>query len=278
MDGKASQSGARSLLSKLQALPKNAEPVVSRHWHSLHEAFTDVARGIRVAAEKLKREIEERQQHLQRQQEETEKLRQQQEAEKLQRKKEAERRRRMESTRLHGSSGSSELPLASDKGVDYTRLRDLLKTGQWKKADQETLAVMLKVANRKKEGWLNMGSIEEFSCTDLRTIDQLWVKYSNGRYGFSVQKKIWLEVGENWNAFYTCVGWQITSKWMLGGWINEKSISYDNAAPLGHLPGSPFAVSQGSPFRVRWDESMNDLINVECGISALCRRIRYCNI
>ena len=91
--------------------------------------------------------------------------------------------------------------LSSKKGIDYTRLRDLLKAGEWKEADQETLAVMLKIADREKEGWLNIYSIEQFPCTDLRTIDQLWVRYSNGHFGFSVQKVIWQEVGKKMGCF-----------------------------------------------------------------------------
>ncbi|MGA9382588.1 MAG: serine/threonine-protein kinase, partial [Phormidium sp.] len=67
--------------------------------------------------------------------------------------------------------------LSSDKGVDYGKLRDLLKGGSWKEADEETLAVMLKVAGREKEGYLDRERIDKFPCTDLRTIDQLWVKY-----------------------------------------------------------------------------------------------------
>jgi HTH-type transcriptional regulator/antitoxin HigA len=56
-------------------------------------------------------------------------------------------------------------------------------------------------------------SIENFPCDDLRTIDQLWVKYSQGRFGFSVQKKIWLEVGGKVDYDTECklgdrVGWR----------------------------------------------------------------------
>lgn len=40
--------------SKLQALPTDAIPVVSRKWHSQDEAFFDIAKGIQQAAEKLK--------------------------------------------------------------------------------------------------------------------------------------------------------------------------------------------------------------------------------
>ncbi|CCQ59603.1 GUN4 domain-containing protein, partial [Crocosphaera watsonii] len=34
---------------------------------------------------------------------------------------------------------------------------------------------------------------DNFPCEDLRIIDQLWVKYSNGQFGFSVQKQIYMD-------------------------------------------------------------------------------------
>jgi hypothetical protein len=40
-------------LDALQALPKNAEPVTSKFWHTLDEAFVDVAKGIQIAIEEL---------------------------------------------------------------------------------------------------------------------------------------------------------------------------------------------------------------------------------
>ncbi|MBC6424722.1 MAG: GUN4 domain-containing protein [Hormoscilla sp. SP12CHS1] len=64
----------------------------------------------------------------------------------------------------------------------YHRLRDLLLAGKWEKADVETLRVMLQVAGRLEEGWLENDQIENFPCEDLRAIDKLWVKYSNGRF------------------------------------------------------------------------------------------------
>ncbi|NMF67536.1 GUN4 domain-containing protein, partial [Brasilonema octagenarum] len=68
--------------------------------------------------------------------------------------------------------------------MNYTQLRDLLAAGNWKQADEETARVMLAVAGREKQGWLDVKHIDNFPCLDLRTIDQLWVKYSNGRFGF----------------------------------------------------------------------------------------------
>ncbi|MBW4547098.1 MAG: GUN4 domain-containing protein [Symplocastrum torsivum CPER-KK1] len=130
--------------------------------------------------------------------------------------------------------------LSSEKNVDYTRLRNLLADGKWKEADQETLAVMLKATGREKEGWLNIESIETFPCTDLRTIDRLWVKYSDGRFGFSVQKRIWESVGgkpgkydeEIYKKFCDRVGWRLK-----GEWLTYSHISFSLfVAHSGHLP------------------------------------------
>ena len=126
--------------------------------------------------------------------------------------------------------------LKSAGGVDYTRLRDLLAAGEWKEADQETFKVMLKAARREKEGWFDTNSIENFPGDDLRTIDQLWVKYSQGHFGFSVQKKIWLEVGGKVDYDTECklgdrVGWQKGS-WTLDFYL----LTFNLQAPTGHLP------------------------------------------
>ncbi|MFM5956570.1 MAG: GUN4 domain-containing protein, partial [Dolichospermum sp.] len=117
---------------------------------------------------------------------------------------------------------------------DYRKLRDLLKAGKWKEADQETRRVMLCVGEREREGWLDINSIDNFPCADLRTIDQLWVKYSNGRFGFSVQKRIYQGLGgtrefkgEIWEKFGDKVGWRKEGSWL--GYYSD--ITFDIKAP-----------------------------------------------
>lgn len=130
--------------------------------------------------------------------------------------------------------------LKSAQGVDYTRLRDLLATGEWKEADRETFKVMLKAARREKEGWFDTNSIENFPGDDLRTIDQLWVKYSQGRFGFSVQKKIWLEIGGKVDYDTECklgdrVGWRKRRKGRKD-WLSYNDLTFNLQSPEGHLP------------------------------------------
>ncbi|MEA5471310.1 serine/threonine-protein kinase [Spirulina sp. 06S082] len=119
----------------------------------------------------------------------------------------------------------------------YQRLEALLKGGKWREADEETGKVMCQVAGREEERCLNTESIDNFPCEDLRAIDQLWIKYSKGRFGFSVQKRIYQSLGgtreydeEIWQKFGDRVGWR--RKWRL----YYKDWDFTSKAPQGHLP------------------------------------------
>ena len=131
-----------------------------------------------------------------------------------------------------------DVPLKSQWGVDYTKLRDLLAAGKWRKADWETAIKMLEVAERTSEGWLRIEDIYRFPCEDLRIIDQLWVKYSKGLFGFSVQKRIYQSLGGTreydrkiWEAFRD----RVCSR-ELYGWIEYNDRKFNTKAPQGHLP------------------------------------------
>ncbi len=74
-----------------------------------------------------------------------------------------------------------------------------------------------------------------------RSIDQLWVKYSDGKFGFSVQKRIYQSLGgtkeynwEIWEKFGNKVGWR--KGIVRQRWLYDKDITFDKKAPEGHLP------------------------------------------
>jgi hypothetical protein len=156
-----------------------------------------------------------------------------------------------------------DIKLISAVGLDYRKLRDLLAQGKWNEADAETARVMLVVAKREKEGWLDFEHIDNFPCADLRTIDQLWVKCSDGKFGFSVQKRIYQGYGGTreyksyiHNKFGDKVGWRKGGHWLY------KDITYDKKAPEGHLPAFCGGVGAGM---VGW-------------VSSLASRLVSCNI
>jgi uncharacterized caspase-like protein len=132
-----------------------------------------------------------------------------------------------------------EVELKSERGIDYTNLRDLLAAGKWKWADEETGKVMCRAAGRESEGWLRGEDIDNFPCEDLRTINQLWLHYSNGKFGFSVQKKIYESLGgtreyneEVWHKFGDRVGWR-----KEGSCLSHWDLTFNlDRAPPAHFP------------------------------------------
>ncbi len=144
----------------------------------------------------------------------------------------------VESKYVEYNFDDNDVELKSAVGMNYTRLRDLLAAGKWKEADEETRRVMLSVGKREKESWLDTKSIDNFPCEDLLTIDQLWVKYSDGKFGFSVQNKIYQSLEGTrdydqkiWDAFGDKVGWR-----KEGSWLRYSYITFDKRSPEGHLP------------------------------------------
>ncbi|PSB08364.1 serine/threonine protein kinase [filamentous cyanobacterium Phorm 46] len=170
---------------------------------------------------------------------------------------------------------ANEVNLVSAVGIDYRKLRDLLAAKKWQEADNETAKVMLKVAGREEAGWLDTEHIDNFPCEDLRTIDQLWVKYSNGRFGFSVQKRIYQSLGgtreydsEVWQKFGDKVGWRKKNSWLC-----YKDLIFSEKAPEAHHPV--------------WGESSDPSQDFDCvsylkvgrsEISSLASRLIDCNI
>ena len=133
---------------------------------------------------------------------------------------------------------SSPSSISITTSVDYTQLENLLKLEKWKEADVETRNVMLKASGREEEGWLDTKSIDSFPCKDLGEINQLWVKYSKVKFGFSVQKSIWERVGgsseatnEIYERFGDRVGWRINQRW-----LKYDDYNFSLNAPIGHLP------------------------------------------
>ncbi|WP_161782991.1 GUN4 domain-containing protein, partial [Limnospira platensis] len=131
--------------------------------------------------------------------------------------------------------------VSSSSSFDYTELNRLLKSGNWKAADQETAKMMLAVAGKTQGGYLDEDDIKNFPGEDLRIIDGLWVKHSNGHFGFSIQKQIYINCGGKpdgshpgntiWYRFLDEVGWRVNYEWLRGKdltfspWMHRRAIS-----------------------------------------------------
>ena len=115
----------------------------------------------------------------------------------------------------------------------YQKLEEHLKQGQWEAADSETYRLMITAVGKESGQSFSQDELLNFPCDELKAIDGLWVLHSNGKFGFSVQKDLYINQcggvpdgkyhGAAFNQFFKLVGW-------------EESIKFDTSSQKGHLP------------------------------------------
>lgn len=110
----------------------------------------------------------------------------------------------------------------------FKTLRSLLEQGNWQRAEAETKKLMLRGTDQT---YFNGNIINNLSCSNLKIINRLWVQYSSGRFGFSVQGEIWRGVKNDYKQFEERVGWR---RGYEGPLTNPPNYSLE--AKKGHLP------------------------------------------
>ncbi|MFG6095121.1 GUN4 domain-containing protein [Leptothoe sp. ISB3NOV94-8A] len=147
------------------------------------------------------------------------------------------------------------------KSSRYQRLEEYLKNGQWREADDETYRLMITTAGKDAGQHLNPEELEKVSCDELKSIDNLWSKYSNKKFGFSIQSDIYLNNishSSNNYHFYQRVGWL-------------EHIKYDISSPSGHLPCGIFFTDT-----LNWEDEGIALLSLR--VSTLMWRIKQCGV
>ncbi|MEL6461751.1 MAG: GUN4 domain-containing protein [Cyanobacteria bacterium J06621_15] len=107
----------------------------------------------------------------------------------------------------------------------------LMQEKRWREADEKNWQFILVSAGREKRVSLRLNYMKNFKCGDLKQLDELWVENSQGHFGYSVQKKIYLSFGnsldfdwktrrfrnwneEGYNKFAESLGWKKGGKWL----------------------------------------------------------------
>jgi GUN4-like len=152
--------------------------------------------------------------------------------------------------------------VTSKQDLDYERLQELMKAGEWADANLLTSRILLTIGKGYDQGYVTADQISKMSCTELKTVDDLWRYYTGGRSGLSTQANVWrkIQAGGSPQAmqkFEARVGWQ-------KGVLNPNP----KAAQIGHLPlrpsgngGSPDAEGGG------WIQAMPERL-ATCGMIA----------
>ena len=85
----------------------------------------------------------------------------------------------------------------------------MLATGDFVAADQFTRDNLIKIAGptSQQRGFVYWTEVKNLSEVDLCTMERLWLLFSNGKFGYSIQKRIWDIENGNFDNFIRRIGW-----------------------------------------------------------------------
>ncbi|BAZ13524.1 TPR repeat-containing protein [Calothrix sp. NIES-4071] len=134
--------------------------------------------------------------------------------------------------------GSNSIYAKSLKQHYLDELDYLMQQKRWREADEKNWQFLLYSAGRGREDTLYLDDIKNFKCEDLKQLDNLWVKNSQGHFGYSVQKKIYLASGNSLDFDWEKGEWK---KWNEKGYNQfVESVGWrkkqGGVAPRGMLP------------------------------------------
>lgn len=95
----------------------------------------------------------------------------------------------------------------------------LLASGRWMEADLATADYLFSLMGQRSNEWLTVDDIDRISCDRLAKLDQVWLKYNSGHFGFSIQKSIYSKLKDR----YTSMPYRIAANPLKGfkPWISE---------------------------------------------------------
>eukprot|EP00877_Chromochloris_zofingiensis_P007130 jgi/Chrzof1/2670/Cz11g24180.t1_GUN4[v5.2] len=120
--------------------------------------------------------------------------------------------------------------------MDYTDLRRYLAERDFRKADDETRALLIKLAGPAavQRGWVYFTEVSPIPAADLQTVDALWRAASNNKFGYSIQKEVWQQNNKRWPKFFKQIDWTVGQNNNYRKWPAEFIYSMDGVK--GHLP------------------------------------------
>ena len=126
------------------------------------------------------------------------------------------------------------LAVGSARGIDYAPLQRHLMAQEYEQADRITSEILRQLAGPAavKRGYVYYSEVLPMPSVDLESLDRLWVTYSQGRFGFSVQLRLLRSLGGRWEQLWSRLGWKAGGIWTR----YPGSFTWSLQAPEGHLP------------------------------------------
>tara|TARA_B100001996_G_scaffold361743_1_gene328723 strand:- start:175 stop:891 length:717 start_codon:yes stop_codon:yes gene_type:complete len=122
----------------------------------------------------------------------------------------------------------------SEAGFDYSPLQRYLLNECFEDADRFTSSKLRELAGEEavKRGYVYFSEVETIPNIDLLTLNKLWIVYSRGKFGFTVQAKILDSVGGRYDKLWPRIGWKKDGIWTR----YPKAFNWSIDAPNGHMP------------------------------------------
>ncbi|MEB3317469.1 MAG: GUN4 domain-containing protein [Cyanobacteriota bacterium] len=122
----------------------------------------------------------------------------------------------------------------SAQGLDYGPLQSLLLRQEFEEADRLTSAHLRQLAGPEAErrGYVYFSEVAPIPSLDLQSLDRLWLAYSLGRFGFSVQGRLLRLCNDRWEALWPRLGWKREGVWTR----YPAAFTWSLEAPEGHMP------------------------------------------
>jgi len=126
------------------------------------------------------------------------------------------------------------LAVSSGQGIEYAPLQRALARQEFEEADRITSEILRQLAGPAavKRGYVYYSEVAVFAAVDLESLDRLWVVYSQGRFGFSVQLRLLRSLAGRWDQLWPRLGWKQGGLWTR----YPGSFTWSLQAPEGHLP------------------------------------------
>mmetsp|Transcript_12904 Transcript_12904/g.21610 ORF Transcript_12904/g.21610 Transcript_12904/m.21610 type:complete len:229 (+) Transcript_12904:50-736(+) len=130
--------------------------------------------------------------------------------------------------------------LPSAKGIDYVPLATMLATGDFLGADQFTRDNLIKIGSKEGSGrpFVYWTEVKDIPSVDLATMERLWLEFSDGKFGYSVQKRIYDVEKGDFDRVIKRIGWTKVDGDLERKlrWFGDNEFMYTMDAPQGHLP------------------------------------------
>ena len=126
------------------------------------------------------------------------------------------------------------LATTSAQGIDYGPLQQALSLQRYEEADRLTSEILRLLAGpaAQQRGYVYYSEVPPMASADLDSLDRLWVCFSRGRFGFSVQGRLLRSCNGRWERLWPRIGWKNGSQWTR----YPGSFQWSIEAPEGHMP------------------------------------------